>query len=84
MQSFENSEVLKGQTTDCFGHLVRTGDLTMIFVQKITPARCAFRNGMIRRVTVEAWDQLELAVMMDEQYRVRSRDVCHQVDLIRT
>ena len=56
---------------------MRTGELAMMLDLEIAPAGRAFRTGMIRRVTGKAWDLLEMAVMMDEQCRVRSRDVCH-------
>ena len=84
LQAFEHSEVLKSQGTDCFGHLMRTGELAMMFELEIAPAGRAFCTGMIRRVTGKAWNPLEMAMMMDEQCRVRSRDVCHQLDLVRT
>ena len=84
LQAFEHSEELKSQGTDCFGHLVRTDELKMMFTYEIAPAGLAFRTVMIRRVTGEAWDPLEMTTMMDEQCHIRSRGVCHQLDLVRT
>ena len=45
LQAFEHREVLKSQDTECFGYLVHTDELTMMFEQEIAPAGCAFRTG---------------------------------------